>query len=101
MKERFENIDLLKALAIYFVVIYHFNIIPINVIEPDSCWNYFNYYLKSILSTCVPIFFFVNGWRKRKAVMQQRIIYNNNDNDDNDNKPELLSPVVSSIYLRG
>jgi len=61
MKTRLDNIDLLKTLAIYFVVIYHFNRIPINIIEPDSCWNYFNLYLKSIFSTCVPIFFFVNG----------------------------------------
>ena len=61
MKTRLDNIDLLKALAIYLVVIYHFNRIPINIIDPDSCWNYFNFYLKSIFSTCVPIFFFVNG----------------------------------------
>ena len=61
MKTRLDNIDLLKALAIYLVVIYHFNRIPVNIIDTDSYWNYFNFYLKSIFSTCVPIFFFVNG----------------------------------------
>ena len=60
-KTRLDNIDLIKALAIYLVVIYHFSKIPINIIEPDSYWNYFNLYLKSFFSICVPVFFFVNG----------------------------------------
>jgi len=60
-KIKLDNIDLLKALAIYFVIIYHFNNIPVNIIEYDGVANYFNLYFKSIISTCVPIFFFVNG----------------------------------------
>ncbi len=61
MNTRLENLDLLKAIAIFFVVIYHFNNIQSEVISSQNNWNYLNYYLKTILSTCVPIFFFVNG----------------------------------------
>ncbi len=60
-KTRVDSIDLLKALAIYMVIIYHFSRIPSDIIETQSYSTYFNLFLKSILSTCVPIFFFVNG----------------------------------------
>lgn len=59
--ERYEFIDLLKASAIFFVVIYHFNNLKINFLGTQSTVSYFHYFFKSILSTCVPIFFFVNG----------------------------------------
>jgi surface polysaccharide O-acyltransferase-like enzyme len=59
--EKYDFIDLIKALAIYFVVIYHFNNIPIDFIGTKDNGYYLNYFLKSILSTCVPLFFFVNG----------------------------------------
>jgi surface polysaccharide O-acyltransferase-like enzyme len=60
-QKRIDYIDLLKGVAIYLVIIYHFNSIPIDFIGGESRWCYFNYFIKSIFSTCVPIFFFVNG----------------------------------------
>lgn len=60
-KTRIDNLDLLKALAIYLVINGHFNSIPSNIIECQSFSTYLNLFLKSIFSTCVPIFFFVNG----------------------------------------
>lgn len=53
--KRYEFIDMLKALGILFVIFYHFNNLTVN---PAS---YHNYFFQSILSVCVPIFFFVNG----------------------------------------
>ncbi|HEY4784447.1 MAG TPA: acyltransferase family protein [Bacteroidales bacterium] len=60
-KRRFDYVDLLKTIAIFFVLIYHFSIINIDFIHNEDWTCYLNYYLKSILSTCVPLFFFVNG----------------------------------------
>ncbi len=53
--------DLLKTIAIIFVVVYHNTQININFIDDQSWLIYVNYYLKSALSVCVPLFFFVNG----------------------------------------
>ena len=60
-KERYDFIDLLKAIAIFFVVVYHFNNIQIDFINEKGNVFYLNYFIKSILSICVPVFFFVNG----------------------------------------
>lgn len=56
--KRIDYIDLLKALAIYLVVFYHFNRVPVNILDGG---NYGNLYFKSIFSVGVPIFFFMNG----------------------------------------
>lgn len=60
-KKNFDFIDLLKSIAIYFVLIYHFNNMNIDFINQVNSSVYFNYFISSIFSTCVPIFFFVNG----------------------------------------
>ena len=60
-KKNYDFIDLQKSIAIYFVVLYHFNNAPINFINGGSVTAYSNYFLRSILSTCVPLFFFTNG----------------------------------------
>jgi surface polysaccharide O-acyltransferase-like enzyme len=60
-KERFDNIDLLKFIAIFFVILYHFNSLHVNFLIDRSLSTYFNYFITTILGTCVPIFFFVNG----------------------------------------
>ncbi|MCL1849818.1 MAG: acyltransferase family protein, partial [Bacteroidetes bacterium] len=60
-KNRFDYLDILKALAILFVIIYHFNSFHENFLENNSISVYFNFYIKTIFSTCVPIFFFING----------------------------------------
>ncbi|MBE6067774.1 MAG: acyltransferase [Clostridium lundense] len=61
VNKRYEYIDLLKAVAIFFVIFYHFNNFTTNLLQTPNIISYFNYFLKSILSTCVPIFFFANG----------------------------------------
>lgn len=61
IKERYEFIDFLKAIAIFFVIIYHFNNLSVNLTETQNTTSYYNYFLRSIFSTGVPIFFFVNG----------------------------------------
>ena len=61
MKNRYQFIDSLKAIAIFFVVIYHCNNLKYNITETQDVFSYLNYFSISILSVCVPIFFFVNG----------------------------------------
>ena len=60
--ERFHNIDLLKTIAIFFVVFYHGLIIKQNFLLEPSFETYFNFFVISILSTGVPLFFFCNGF---------------------------------------
>ena len=60
-KSRYEFIDLLKAIAILFVVMYHGNNLRTNIVENQDVITYLNYFSTSILSICVPVFFFVNG----------------------------------------
>lgn len=60
-KIRYDFFDLLKAIAIFFVIIYHFNNFNSNILINTSISAYWNYFFQAILSTCVPIFFFVNG----------------------------------------
>ncbi len=59
---RFHNIDLLKTLAIFFVVFYHGLIIKQDFLTAPSFETYFNFFLITILSTGVPLFFFCNGF---------------------------------------
>ena len=61
-KVRFYNIDLLKTLAIFFVVVYHGLLVNQNFLEKPSFETYFNFFLITILSTGVPLFFFCNGF---------------------------------------
>jgi surface polysaccharide O-acyltransferase-like enzyme len=60
-KEKFDFIDLLKAIASYFVIIYHYNYIDIDFLKKAGAFQYFNYYIITILPVSVPIFFLVNG----------------------------------------
>lgn len=59
---RLVHIDLLKCLAIYFVLFFH-GTLYINVVTPGmSAMEVLRYLSRSILSTCVPLFFFINGY---------------------------------------
>jgi surface polysaccharide O-acyltransferase-like enzyme len=59
--ERYNSLDLLKFIAIYFVIVYHFNKLPTNFLINDGFVLFRNYYIRAFLSICVPLFFFVNG----------------------------------------
>lgn len=59
---RYDNIDLLEMIGMLFVVLYHAPTIPFNIIGAPSTLAYANYMLRPILSTCVPLFFFANGF---------------------------------------
>ena len=60
--KRFSHIDLLESLAIFFVIIYHSAIYSYDILQDNSALNYFLYFVNTILSTCVPLFFFANGY---------------------------------------
>lgn len=61
-KTRYHNVDLLKAIAIFFVVLYHSTIYSYDFLANNSPDNYLLYFLRTILSTCVPLFFMANGY---------------------------------------
>jgi Uncharacterized protein conserved in bacteria len=58
---RYDYLDLMKCIAIFFVVIYHFSSISTDFIKNNSLDIYIDCLFYIILSMCVPIFFFVNG----------------------------------------
>ena len=61
--KRIDNIDLLESIAMFFVIVYHTSSdIPHNVLAEQSVVDDINYCVRSILSTCVPLFFFCNGF---------------------------------------
>ena len=58
---RYDFLDLLKASAIFSVILYHSFTAPYHILGGAPPIAYFRYFFRSILSTCVPIFFLVNG----------------------------------------
>lgn len=61
-QKRYAHIDLLESIAIFFVVIYHSTIYTFDILQDNSVVNYLLYFDRTILSTCVPLFFFANGY---------------------------------------
>ena len=59
---RLTFIDLMESIAIFFVISYHSTAYSFDFISEGSFLNYLSYFLRTILSTCVPIFFFANGY---------------------------------------
>lgn len=59
---RFDNIDLLESLGIFFVIFYHSQIINMDILHDPSALTFTNYMLSPIMSTCVPMFLFANGF---------------------------------------
>ena len=62
MKERWNHIDLLESIAIYFVLVYHTTLYNYDFLNDGSFSTYFAYFFRTMLSTCVPLFFFANGY---------------------------------------
>lgn len=61
-KRRFSYIDMIETIAICFVLLYHGTLFSYNFLEKATLARYVLYYLRTILSTCVPLFFFANGY---------------------------------------
>ena len=59
---RFNEIDLIETIAIFFVIFYHCTTYTFDFMNTGSFGNYILYFSRTILATCVPIFFFVNGF---------------------------------------
>ncbi len=76
MSERYDFIDLLKVIAISFVLLYHATNYPYNFLESGGGISYFRYFLRTILSTCVPLFFLANGFllMNKKFDLKKHII---------------------------
>ena len=62
MNKRLSHIDLLETIAIFFVIMYHCHIFEVDFTNGGTGIDHFLYFSKTILSTCVPLFFFVNGY---------------------------------------
>jgi surface polysaccharide O-acyltransferase-like enzyme len=60
-KEKVDFLDLMKAIASYLVVIYHYNYIDTNIIQGAGLLQFINYYFTAFLPIAVPIFFLTNG----------------------------------------
>ncbi len=64
---RHPGIDIIKTIAVFFVVIYHSSQVGddkyafIDIVSNPSFTSYANYFIMTLLSTCVPLFFMVNG----------------------------------------
>lgn len=61
-KQRLSSIDMMKTIAIFFVIIYHGALFSNDFLEKADLICYGRYYVRTILSTCTPLFFFVNGY---------------------------------------
>lgn len=60
--QRYDNIDLMECLAMLFVVVYHSTTGKYTLDSLSAGASYVTYLLRSALSTCVPLFFFANGF---------------------------------------
>lgn len=60
-KNRVFYYDAIKVLAISLVCIYHYNNLNFNILDNQNFGVYLNYYVQSISSMAVPLFFMVNG----------------------------------------
>ncbi len=66
-RKRFPHIDLIETIAIIFVVFVHSPLYQLDFLDTDinkHCVNlyYCRYFIRTIFSTCVPLFFFANGY---------------------------------------
>ena len=59
---RLAHIDLMECIAIFFVIAYHATAYSFDFLNNGSAADYSIYFFRTILSTCVPIFFFSNGY---------------------------------------
>ncbi len=76
ISERYDFIDLLKVIAILFVLMYHATNYSSNFLKVGEFVIYLRYFMRTILSTCVPIFFLANGFllMNKKFDLKKHII---------------------------
>ena len=60
--KRFDNIDLMEFIGIFFVIVYHSHMAGSDFLGHPSQLSYMHYMLSPILSACVPMFLFANGF---------------------------------------
>lgn len=60
--DRWNYIDLIEFLGMLFVLIYHSTTYSYSFVKEGSSIYYARYFMRTILSTCVPLFFFSNGF---------------------------------------
>ena len=60
--KRLYYIDLLKTIAMLFVLSYHSTFYNYDIVNSGSILYYLRYFASTIFATCVPLFFFVNGY---------------------------------------
>lgn len=61
-KNRLCHVDFMESIAIFSVVLYHSSIYSTDFLSNPSVSTYLSYFFETILSACVPLFFFVNGY---------------------------------------
>lgn len=61
VKERYACLDLLKVIAITTVIFGHAFTVSCDILDKREFMVYFHYFFRTIFSTCVPLFFFING----------------------------------------
>lgn len=61
-KKRFSHIDIIEVIAVFFVLLYHCTLFSYDFLEESTPSHYILYFSRTILSTCVPLFFFANGY---------------------------------------
>lgn len=59
---RLTHVDLIETVAMFFVVSYHATKYSFDFLNSGSVVDYLLYFFRTILSTCVPLFFFANGY---------------------------------------
>ena len=73
---RFSNIDLMESIAMFFVIVYHtITDVPYDIMEDGATIVCVNYCIRSLLSVCVPLFYFCNGFLlfNRSFVLQRHL----------------------------
>ena len=61
-ENRLHHIDLLESIGIFFVILYHATTFSFDFVSRPSAIHMLRFYLQGLLSTCVPLFFFANGY---------------------------------------
>ena len=61
-RTRLYHVDLLKTLAMVLMLMYHGSLFPYDILSAGDRITAVRFFFRTILSACVPVFFFVNGY---------------------------------------